>query len=51
MTKRWKLCGCLAATLAIGVTLGITITQPMRGTAQGPDASPARFNVVHTEGT
>ena len=51
MTKRWKLCGCLAVTLAIGVAFGITIAQPMRGTAQGPDASPARFTVVHTEGT
>jgi hypothetical protein len=53
MNARWQLAGWVGAAcaLAVGIVLWLMLAYPASSTAQVPEASIARYTVVHTEGT
>ena len=51
MRTTWKVSAAAALVIAISFLLGLGIGRPAISTAQQPETNPARYTVVHTEGT
>ena len=51
MNTRRTVYGLMALALVTGILLGVGLFRPDAGMAQPPNPAPAKFTVVHTEGT